>query len=320
MIGENEKQQVKRTECGLPSSDGRSELHVMMWKPHGKVRAVLQISHGMIEHIGRYDEFARTMAAQGIAVVGHDHLGHGKTSRREDYGFFAEKSGDVYMVRDIHRVRRAAGRIYPNLPYIFLGHSMGSFFLRKYLTVYGDEADGAILMGTGDEPLFILLAGRAAVGVVGRWKGWRYRSYFLHNLVLGDFDRKFKPVGCPSDWLTSDEKKVREYQEDPMCSFHFTCQAYKDFFKTMLDLKSSFWLKRIPKDLPVLILSGREDPVGARGRGVRRVYRKLCRLGLTDVNIRLYPECRHELLNERNREHVYHDISMWINERIGNKK
>lgn len=317
MSNEKKKQKVIRTEHTIPSSDGKSRLHIMLWRPEGEIRAVVQISHGMIEHIGRYNEFAETLAGQGIAVVGHDHLGHGKTSREEDYGFFADDHGDTYMVRDIHRVRRAAGRMFPNVPYIVLGHSMGSFFLRKYLTVYGKEADGAILMGTGDEPLAVLLTGRAAVGIIGRIRGWRYRSAFLQNLVLGDFDRKFKPAQTPSDWLSSDSKKVKEYVDDPMCSFLFTCQAYKDFFKTMLDLKSSFWLKRIPKDIPILLLSGREDPVGGRGRGVRRVYKGFCRLGLADVNIRLYDNCRHELLNEKNREQVYQDILLWINSHVG---
>ncbi|MEY8337262.1 alpha/beta hydrolase [Lachnospiraceae bacterium 62-35] len=311
----------KRTETvmsehSLLSSDGKSRLHVVIWKPLKEIRGVLQISHGMIEHIRRYDEFARYMTRHGIAVIGHDHLGHGKTSRKEDYGFFAEKSGDVYMIRDIHRVRKAAERFFSGVPHILLGHSMGSYFLRKYLTIYGSGVDGAVIMGTGDQPLPILWVGKAAVGVIGRWKGWRHRSSFLHYMVLGDFDRKFKPIKTRDDWLSSDEKKVEEYVRDPMCNFLFTCQAYEDFFKTMLDLKRKFWLCRMPVDLPILLLSGKEDPVGARGRGVRRVYRKLCHLGIRDVSIHLYPNCRHELLNEKNREQVYHDILEWINQHI----
>lgn len=317
MMNDNrEKQNVIKKEYRLPSSDGRSVLHVTVWEPKREIRGILQISHGMIEHIGRYDGFARALAAEGILVAGHDHLGHGKSSRQEDYGFFADQNGDVCVIRDMRRVSRALKKRYPARPYFFLGHSMGSFFLRKYLMVYGRDGDGAVIMGTGDEPLPVLLAGMTAVSLTGRIRGWRYRSSLLHNLVLGSFDRKFKEDREPKRWISGDRKKVQEYQKDPMCQFIFTCSAYRDLFKIMLDLKSCFWLSRMPENLPVLLLSGDQDPVGNQGRGVKRVYKKMKKRGVLDVTVRLYPGCRHELLNETNRRQVYQDILAWIDRRI----
>lgn len=313
MNEEKRKQDVTHIAYRLPSSDGRSSLYIRMWRPSKEVRAVLQISHGMIEHIGRYEEFARTLAGSGILVAGHDHLGHGKTSREEDYGYFADEKGDICMIRDIRRVKTAVKRMYPDVPYFFLGHSMGSFFLRKYLMVYGKDGDGAILMGTGDQPVPILLAGMAAVYFTGRIRGWRYRSPLLHNLVLGKFDRTFKKEKEKGRWISGDKEKVKEYKKDPMCQFIFTCGAYRDFFKTMLDLKNPFWMRRLPPDMPILLLSGAEDPVGEKGRGIRRLWRTLQKLGISDVHMHLYKGCRHEILNEKNRKQVYKDVLIWLN-------
>ena len=313
MNGEKMKQNVTQISYRLPSSDGKSSLYIMMWRPEKEVRAVLQISHGMIEHMGRYDEFARTLAESGIAVAGHDHLGHGKTSRKEDYGYFADDKGDICMIRDIRRVKTAVKKMYPNVPYFFLGHSMGSFFLRKYLMAYGKDGDGAILMGTGDQPLVILLAGMDTVCLTGCIRGRRYRSPLLHNLVLGKFDRTFRKEKEKGRWISGDKEKVKEYKKDPMCQFIFTCGAYRDFFKIMLDLKHPFWLRRLPPDMPLLLLSGEEDPVGEKGRGIRRLWKKMKKLGISDIHMHLYKGCRHEILNEKNRDQVYKDVLIWLN-------
>ncbi|MFR5602540.1 MAG: alpha/beta fold hydrolase [Lachnospiraceae bacterium] len=308
---------VKVETCYLPSSDGKSQLHMMHWSGDCPVKAVLQISHGMIEHIGRYDEFARTLAEQGIAVAGHDHLGHGKSSNPEDFGFFAEENGHSCVIKDIHRVSLRIAHLYPDVPHFILGHSMGSFFLRRYLTVYGQELSGAVIMGTGDQPSVLILAGLILSSLVGRIKGPRYRSPFLHNLVLGGYNKNFAPVETPSDWLSRDRDKVAEYVADPYCSFFFTCSAYQVLFQILRDLKSKRLLRQTPKELPVFLVSGDEDPVGDFGKGVIRVFRQLKRIGLTDVTMKLYPESRHEILNEINRECVYEDIASWVSSHLG---
>ena len=238
---------IEPVELKIPSSDGRSILHVMHWRPVGQPRAVLQIAHGMTEHVGRYGEFAAALAEQGIAVIGHDHLGHGKTAGCEEkLGFFAEKNGAIFLVQDIHRVHVRAVKLYPEIPKFILGHSMGSFLVRRYLTKYGWEEDGAILMGTGDYPAGVLLLALAAVNGTALVRGDRCRSRLLHHLVLGNYNRRIPGAKTPDDWLSRDEEKVNQFVEDPLCQFRFTCSAYRDFFRVMLDLKKKRWVKKMP--------------------------------------------------------------------------
>lgn len=303
---------MKREEFYLPSSDGSSKIHGVWWKTEKEPQAVLQISHGMIEHILRYEEFAETLAERGVAVVGHDHLGHGKTSLAEDLGYFGEAEGAEHILKDIHRISSRVKKTYPAVPHFLLGHSMGSFFLREYITRYGNELDGAVIMGTGNPPLALAAAGKFLAGLIKRWKGERYRSDLLHHLVLGQYNSRFLPAETEHDWLSRDGKKNREYEADPYCSFYFTCSAYFEFFRVILDLKRKRHFENIPEKLPVLVISGDCDPVGNFGKGVRQVYRQLQRLGMEDVTLKLYREGRHEILNEVNRENVYEDILSWI--------
>lgn len=296
----------------IPSSDGVSRLHVMHWRPEGEAVAVLQLVHGMTEHIRRYDEFARFLAAQGIAVVGHDQLGHGETAGAvERLGYFAKEKGEVYLIQDIRRVHHLTEKWYPGVPNLLMGHSMGSFMVRRYLTRYGAETDGVILMGTGNQSEFLLLLGMAVVRLTGLLHGGWYRSPLLHKLVLGNYNRKIRKAETDSDWLSRDRERVRQFEDDPYCHFRFTCSAYEDFFQVMLDLKHRKWLRKMPKDLPIFLVSGKEDPVGSYGRGVGSLYRLYRRLGMEDVELKLYDGCRHELVNEIGREQVFEDLSSW---------
>lgn len=300
-------------EVRVPSSDGASALWVTHWKPEGEPRAVLQLVHGMTEHMGRYDEFAQFLAAEGIAVIGHDQLGHGRTAAsREDMGFFADHNGAAYLIQDIRRVGRMGERLYPGLPRFLLGHSMGSFLARRYLTRYGREVDGAILMGTGDYPTAVLLIALTAVNLTALVRGDRCHSRFLHGLVLGNYNRKIPSARTGSDWLSRDEARVDRFVADPYCQFRFTCSAYRDFFRVMLELKSRRLLKRMPRELPVFLVSGSEDPVGDYGRGVKRLFSRYQAMGLRDVEMKLYVGSRHEILNDLEREKVCEDLKAWI--------
>lgn len=302
---------MKKTEFFFPSSDGISRLHGVLWEP-GQPVAVLQIAHGMVEHILRYEAFACYMAERGIAVVGHDHLGHGQSCDQEHLGFFAEKKGDVCILKDMARVQYLMRKKYSQLPYIMMGHSMGSFFLRRYLTVYGDQVDGAILMGTGNQSYPVILAGSCLAGFIGRIKGKQYQSKLMRELVLGTYNMAFRPNRTSSDWLSRDTDMVDRYLKDPLCTFLFTCSAYEDFFHVLSELKKKKYLVKIPKNLPIFLISGEMDPVGNFGKGVRQVYREFRDLGIHDVTLRLYPEARHEILNESNRQEVYGDIWHWL--------
>ena len=297
----------------IPSSNGVSTLWGTCWKPEREPKAVLQLVHGMTEHVGRYDEFGEAMAARGIAVIGCDQLGHGRTAAsRDELGFFAEHNGAAYLVQDIRRVRRAAGRLFPNCPHIVLGHSMGSFLVRRYLTRYGREVDGAILMGTGDYPAAVLLAALAVVDLTALVRGERCHSRLLHGLVLGNYNRRIPSARTGSDWLSRDAERVDRFVADPYCQFRFTCSAYRDFFHVLLALKNRRLVGNMPSERPVFLVSGSEDPVGDYGKGVKRVFDQYRSLGMKQVTMKLYEGSRHEILNDLEREQVCRDLGDWI--------
>lgn len=302
----------------LPSSDGNFKLRCMEWIPDGEVRAVLQVAHGMIEHIERYREFASWLAGQGILVYGHDHLGHGKTAvEKEDFGYFGTKGGGACVIKDIRRLTIYGKKKYPGVKHFLLGHSMGSFMVRRYLTVYEDGPDGVILLGTGAPAEALTGVGYLLSSLVCRWKGERYRSRMLHELSLGNYNRKFKPVKTSHDWLTRDESLAKSYGEDEYCQFIFTAGAYRDFFEVMLRGARAERQGKVRTDFPLLILSGGKDPVGEDTRGVRRVYKRYDAAGCLDITLGFYEDARHEILNETNRMEVFGDILKWLEDHMG---
>lgn len=303
---------VREREFWLPSSDGSSRLHTVLWEPDGEVERLLLISHGMTEHVMRYRPFARYLTGHGTAVIGHDHLGHGKTVQDGRYGYFADKKGAICVIRDMRRVARWLRKQYPGRPLFMLGHSMGSFFLRRYLTIYGQGLSGAIIMGSGDQPLLLVAAGRLLSQGIGLAFGKEHRSKLLHQLVLGRCNRGFLPSRTESDWLSKCSASVDSFRSDPLCQFRFTCSAYSDFFSILMDLKLHRQEAAIPKTLPLLLVSGEDDPVGDLGKGVKRILRRYRQVGMTDVNMILYPGDRHEILNETDKEKVWSDILQWL--------
>lgn len=300
----------------IPSSDKVSRIHGTQWVADGRTRAVLQLSHGMIEHIGRYRQMAKYLNRRGISVIGHDHLGHGRTTSVEAHGIFAGENGAYYVLEDLRLVSEYIKRQYPDIPHFLLGHSMGSFFVRRFLTIYGEMVDGVILTGTGEQHGFTLIAGSAVVARAVKKKGRSAFDEKLHNLVLGGYNKLFAPAKTRHDWLSRDMKEAIKYEADPDCQFIFSNGAYEDFFQIMTDLYFKKQFERIPKNLPVLLLSGTHDPVGQKGKGVNRAYKKLKEAGVTDISIKLYPGARHELINETNRLEVFEDIKVFIAARI----
>ncbi len=304
---------MREREFYLPSSDGKHKLRCIEWIPDGDVKAVLQIAHGMVEHIGRYREFCVWMAERGIAVIGHDHLGHGKSvSHSDEFGYFGEKDGIAHVVKDIRRLTVYCKKKYPDQKMILLGHSMGSFLTRKYLSVYSDGPDGFILMGTGAPPEALVSAGYFLAGIMRKLKGEKYRSSLLYNMSLGSYNAKFKPVKTPYDWLTRDLSLAKGFGEDEYCQFIFTAAAYQDFFGLILSVAKEEKAGCIRKNVPVLMVSGDKDPVGDDGKGVRKVYERLHTVGVDALEMVLYEEARHEILHEINRFDVFEDIYGWI--------
>lgn len=298
------------------SCDKKTRIHVVTWVPDRrrfrKPVAILQIMHGMIEYIERYDGFARFMAEQGVLVVGNDHLGHGHSViSDEDLGFFCDEKPEHALVLDAHRLTTIMKKKYPDVPYILMGHSMGSFMARKYICMYGDEIDGVIIMGTGHQPTPVVLAGKKLIDGIGAKMGERYRSEFLSKTMFGSYGKRITDDDTPNAWLTRDKDVVAEYNANKYNTFLFTVNGYKAMMKSILYGRYKENIRKIPRHLPMLMLSGLEDPVGEYGKGVERAY-KTYHDYLFDTELLLYEDCRHELLNELNKEDIYQDIYEWM--------
>ena len=306
------------------SSDKKTKIHGVTWTPEsGEYTAVLQICHGMTEYVERYQEFAAYMTEHGYLVVGHDHLGHGDSVRsREDWGYIADERGEQYMIADIHKVRKITQRENPGLPYFILGHSMGSYLLRKYITRYGEGLSGAIIVGTGSVPDVVLKTGMRTAECIALLKGWRHRSRLMEKLFFSGSFRKFS-MGSEdpeNNWLTKDLEIAAKYYKEPRCTFRFTLNGYAVLMKVVRYDNQPENMDKIPKDLPLILLSGADDPVGNMSRGVLLVEKKLKQAGIKDISCRLYDSDRHEILNETDRDVVYRDILKWCESRRKEQK
>ena len=275
----------------------------------------------MVEYIKRYDEFAQFLCEKGFYVVGNDHLGHGKSVQsKSEYGFFEKKYGNACVLGDIHTLRQRTVKKYPETPYFMLGHSMGSSLLRQYIQMYGNGLSGVVLMGVvTDHRRSSLLFVKQLCRLMAAVRGWHYRSRMVDELVTGSFNKKFKPSVTRADWITSDKEHLDAYVTDPLCSFMFTVNAYYSMMAGMLGMQKKENISMIPKSLPVLFVSGAEDPVGNFGKGVRKVCEIYKSAGLRDVSLKLYEGDRHEILNETNREQVYQELYEWFEEKLSNR-
>lgn len=308
---------MEKREFTYPSKDGKTQIHAIEWIPEQEVKAVLQICHGMVEYIDRYHEFASYLAERGIYVTGHDHLGHGQSVNSEDeYGYFPQPDGNKCVVLDIHNLRKITMEKYPDVPYFMLGHSMGSFLLRQYLTMFSKGLAGAVIMGTGHQPRMILSAGQMVCKLTALFKGWKYRSQLVNNLSFGSYNKKFEPAETSKDWITSYKPIRDKYVSDPLTSFTFTVGGYYQMFEGMKVLDTKGSVDKIRKDLPVFFVAGADDPVGEFGKTVQLVFGKYKNAGIQDVSIKLYEGDRHEILNETDREQVYEDLYHWFVNRI----
>lgn len=308
---------MKKKEFTFSSADRTNRIHAVLWKPdQGKISGILQISHGMIEYIERYEDFAEFLTDQGFLVVGNDHLGHGRTAAsQEDWGYFAPRKGSDLVVEDLNRLRRMVQKKYPELPYFMLGHSMGSFLLRKYLSKYGRGLSGAIIMGTGSQPDYVVQAGKALCVILALLKGWRYRSSLVDQQVFSGNNNRFQG-GDTGSWLTKDPEIVKAYNSNPCCTFKFTLNGFYNLFDTIHFMNQKRNIQAIPKNLPVFLMSGQDDPVGNYGAGVKKAYETYKKAGIMDLSWKLYPGDRHEILNETDKEIVYQDIYRWLQKHL----
>ena len=283
---------VKKQNFYFRSSDKETRIHGICWIPQDKpVRGVLQIAHGMVEYIDRYDDFARFLCQKGFVVTGNDHLGHGDSVKTtDDWGYFGDTKGFEHVLADMHKIRRQFRKKYPDVPYFILGHSMGSFMTRAYLMQHGKGINGAIIMGTGHQSAMTARAGKLLT--------------------------QFQPARTDFNWLTRDPAIVDAYMAEPRCQFIFTLNGYHELFRSLIYIEKQENIEKLPKNLPVLFVSGDKDPVGNFGKGVTEVRDRLKATGHTNVTMKLYGNARHEILNELNKESVYQDLDAWITNMI----
>ena len=260
------------TEFTFLSSDGKTRLHAMQWLPEGTPRAVLQISHGVAEHIGRYDGFARYLNEQGLAVVGHDHLGHGGSLPEGGTPvYFGDGTPWETVVADIQLLHEQLRREFSGVPLCLMGHSMGSFLARSYLIRYPGTLRAAIIMGTGWQPQAKLAGGRAVAEVVCAAQGPSAASKLVNDLAFGGYNKAFAPNRTGYDWLSADSENVDRYIADPLCGADATVGLFRQMLHGIAFNQNPKNLARMDSSLPVLLISGDRDPVGDMGKGGRRL-------------------------------------------------
>ena len=296
------------------SKDGKHQIHACLWLPEGEVKGVVQIIHGMCEYAERYAPFAEFLNKNGFAVCADDHLGHGKSAEdKNDLGYFNDQKDYMIIVEDIHKLKQIAQKQFGDVPFFVLGHSMGSFFCRKYISLYGNEFKGAIIMGSGFKSNLTLNTALTAVKTNALFKGWRNRSELIKNLAFGSYNKKFKPARTANDWLSKNTENVDNYEKDELCGFPFTNNGYYILFSIIKQACSKKVIEAVPKDLPVYFVAGAMDPVGDYGKGVIKAAQKFRKAGVKDVSLTLYDDCRHEILNDDCKEQVQTDIFNFIN-------
>ena len=296
------------------SKDGKNTVHACLWKPEGEAKGVVQIIHGMCEYAERYAPFAKFLNENGYIVCADDHLGHGKSVKsEEDLGYFNDARDYSIVVEDIHELKKQVEPQAENLPWFVLGHSMGSFFCRKYISLYGNEFKAAVIMGSGFKSKVTLNTALFAVKLNALFCGWRNRSKVIKNLAFGSYNKKFKPARTDNDWLSKDPQNVDNYEADKLCGFSFTNNGYYILFSVIKQACSKKVIAAVPKDLPVYFVAGEKDPVGDYGKGVIKAVNKFHKAGIKDVSVTLYDDCRHEILNDVCKEQVQNDVLGFYN-------
>ena len=308
---------MERYEFTFPSADGLTRIHAVEWVPEGPVRAVLVVAHGVSEYILRYQGLAEYLTERGFAVAGHDHLGHG-TSVAEGAPrlYFGKKGSWDWVVADLYQRRQLAGRRFAGVPVYLMGHSMGSFLARTYLIRYPGTVQGAILMATGQMSPALVAAGRAVAAREARKVGEDHSSPVVMKLAFDAYNKRFAPNRTAFDWLSVDQGNVDRYLKDPLCGENPTVGLFREMLSGIAFNSRQANLKKMNLNTPVLFISGQQDPVGDCGKGVERAAASFRRAGVRDVTVKLYPQLRHELLQEAQAPQVCEDLYQWLTSKL----
>lgn len=310
----------------VDTADGIA-LYTYRWEPETPPKAVVQIAHGMAEHAGRYARFAAALNDSGYAVYAEDHRGHGQTNppqtnppgaKQSDsgHGYFTDQAGFDTVVEDLYAVSERIRRDHPTLPLFLFGHSMGSFLARAYAARHGDDLAGLILSGTAGSQGVLGKAGAAIAALEIKVRGRTATSHLMNMLTFGQYNRPFGPNRTEFDWLSRDPKEVDAYVSDALCGNVFTAGFYADLLGGLERINDKAVVAKVPTSLPIQLIAGSLDPVGAGGKGVLQVAEQYRAAGVEDVSLHLYVGARHEVLNETNRDEVTADVISWLDSHL----
>jgi alpha-beta hydrolase superfamily lysophospholipase len=289
------------------------ELFVYRWSTTQPPRAVVQIVHGLAEHAGRYARLAQALNAAGYAVYANDHRGHGKTAKSaEDLGFFAEQNGWQHVVDDLWQVNRHTASAHPGVPIVMLGHSMGSTLAEQFMGDHGRALAGAVLSGANGKPTAMATIGRQITRAERLRLGARGRSKLVQSLTFDAFNKKFAPTRTAFDWLSRDPGEVDKYVADPVCGFASSIQLWVDLLDGWAGVSREEHRRRVPRSLPIYVIAGGRDPVSGNARQIGPWIEDYRKSGCVNLKSRIYPEARHELLNETNRDQVTAELVEWL--------
>ena len=294
------------------SSNGKNRIQYYIYEPENDISGIVQISHGMCEYMEMYEELITYLCDHGFLVCGNDHLGHGNSiSSPKDYGYFALKEGWLCLVKDVKKLNSYVRKEYPGIPCYLLGHSMGSFIARVYTELYGDTINGAIYLGTsGSLPGMVGTLG--ILKVYKKIRGGHYRSKWINWMAFGAYNVRYREEKDDFSWLCHNEDFRKNYVTDERNSFIFTLSGFLDLNYLVYYISHKSWYKKIPKQLPYLLMAGTEDPVGQYGRGVKEVYRKMVKAGCSNVTLQLYEGDRHVLIQEDDKKTVLKNLLLWL--------
>lgn len=298
-------------------SKGAGKIHGCRWTPEGDPRGICQIVHGIAEYVERYENFAEYLNSLGFLVIAEDHMGHGQSVNGGGIrGYF--HGGWFTAVEDTYQLLKDTRAEYPQLPYVLFGHSMGSFMTRTLLITHPDSGiSAAVLCGTGWLPDPALPVAEKILEKVCSKRDTTGPSPLLQKLMFKGYNRKVEHPRTAYDWLTRDNQVVDAYIANPLCGFIVSAGLVRDLLSGVQFIQKEKELEKMEKSLPVLFLAGGDDPVGSYGKGVRQAAEAFRKAGMTDVTEKIYPLCRHEVLNEINREVIFRDTAAWICEKTG---
>ena len=297
-------------------SCGKGKIHYCTWTPDGTVKGIVQIVHGIAEFVERYDDFANYLNTQGYLVVAEDHMGHGKSIEGgSTQGFF--HGGWFAAVDDAMKLMQLARQRFGDVTYFLFGHSMGSFMARTILAKYPDSGiSGCVICGTGWQSEALLAVSIPAAKLICKRDGEKNPSALLKSLAFGSYNKRVEHLRTENDWLTRDDRTVDAYNADPLCGFTASAGLMRDMLSGISYIQTKDALAGMNKQTPCFFIAGGDDPVGEYGKGVRKAVDAFKKAGMESVSVRIYPLCRHEILNEINREEVYEDVLEWMEKLI----